>query len=189
MPKGSPNKGQQRPLSPAKTTLHTLLGGLILPGIVLLLVPGLLVWLYPIELPHPNLVRYWFAKVMLPLGLVIMGTATAQFIVEGRGTPAPWAPPQKLVTSGLYAYVRNPMLIGMLMMSAGEALLVASTAIGVWFGLVTVASLVGYYALEQPRLTRRFGDAYTTYAANVPAWRPRLKGWVAEPTQPDPSGP
>lgn len=189
MPKGPMPDGQIRPLNPAQTTLHTLLGGLVLPGIVLLLVPGLLVWLYPIELPHPNLVRYWFAKVMLPLGLVIMGTATAQFIVEGHGTPAPWAPPQKLVTSGLYAYVRNPMLIGMLMMSAGEALLVASTAIGVWFGLVTVASWVIYHALEHPRLTQRFGDAYTTYAANVPAWLPRLKGWVTQPTQPDPLDP
>ncbi|HEY9081190.1 isoprenylcysteine carboxylmethyltransferase family protein [Magnetovibrio sp.] len=171
-----------------KTALHLILGGLLLPGVVLLLVPGILVWLYPIELPNPTLVRYWFAKVMLPGGLVLMGTCAAQFVVTGHGTPAPWAPPKKLVTSGLYAYVRNPMILGMLLMLGGEALLIASHAIGIWFAMVATVIVAYVHLIEERGLQARFGDAYATYKANVPAWFPRFKAWAA-PDQPDPSDP
>ena len=169
-----------------KTALHLILGGLLVPGTILLVVPGLLVWLYPIELPNPTLVRYWFAKVMLPVGLVLMGTATAQFVVSGRGTPAPWAPPQDLVTTGLYAYMRNPMMIGMLLMLGGEALLLASNAIGVWCAVV--APLVSAHTrfIEEPAMHAKFGDAYSTYKSNVPGWLPRFKAWTT-PDQPTPS--
>jgi len=161
-----------------KTALHLLLGGLLVPGVVLLVVPGLLVWLYPIELPNPTLARYWFAKVMLPSGLVLMGTATAQFVVTGRGTPAPWAPPQELVTTGLYAYVRNPIMLGMLLMLGGEALLIASEAIGVWFALVATVTLAYTHLIEDRTLHARFGETYSAYKAGVPAWFPRFSAWT-----------
>jgi len=164
-----------------KTALHLILGGLLVPGVVLLLVPGILVWLYPVELPNPTLVRYWFAKVMLPTGLVLMGTAAAQFVVTGRGTPAPWAPTQQLVTTGLYAYVRNPMMLGMLLMLGGEALLVASHAIGVWFAVVAPLVIAHTRFIEDPALNAKFGDAYSTYKSNVPAWFPRFSAWTPEP--------
>lgn len=161
----------------------------MVPGVVLLLVPGLLVWQFPIELPNPTVVRYWFAKVMLPGGFVLMGVTTAQLVIHGKGTPTPWAPPQKLVTTGLYAYVRNPMFLGMLLMSGGEALLVASTAIGIWCALVTVSVLAFVRWVEEPVLAKRFGEAYHTYKAAVPAWRPRLSAWSPAPTPPVPSDP
>jgi len=161
-----------------KTVLHLLLGGILLPGMVLLVVPGILVWLYPIELPSPTLVRYWFSKVLLPAGFVTMGVTTAQFVIEGHGTPAPWAPPKKLITTGLYAYVRNPMILGMLLMLGGEALLIASVPIGIWCALVTLAVLAHIHLFEENGLYKRFGEDYLTYRANVPAWLPRLKAWT-----------
>jgi protein-S-isoprenylcysteine O-methyltransferase Ste14 len=54
------------------------------------------------------------------------------FVQVGRGTPAPWDPPQRLVVEGPYRYVRNPMISSALMMLAGEVLLLGSWPIAVW---------------------------------------------------------
>jgi len=117
---------------------------------------------------------------MLPTGLVLMGTAAAQFVVTGRGTPAPWAPTQHLVATGLYAYVRNPMMLGMLLMLGGEALLVASHAIGVWFAMVAPLVIAHTRFIEERALHARFGETYSAYKAGVPAWFPRFSAWTPE---------
>src|SRR5262249_29874555 len=95
-----------------------------------------------------------------------------EFAFRGKGTPAVWDPPQKLVSTGLYQYTRNPMYLGIDLLLLGEAVLFES-----WI-LLGYAILVGagfhlfviYY--EEPTLARKFEVKYEVYRVRVPRWLP-----------------
>jgi hypothetical protein len=58
---------------------------------------------------------FWLAGFgLLMLGALIYLVCVMEFAVRGRGTPAPIDAPKRLVVSGLYHYVRNPMYVGVL---------------------------------------------------------------------------
>ena len=54
----------------------------------------------------------WLAALPSVLGFAVALRCVWDFGWTGRGTPAPFAPPQRLVVVGLYRYVRNPMYLG-----------------------------------------------------------------------------
>jgi protein-S-isoprenylcysteine O-methyltransferase Ste14 len=100
-----------------------------------------------------------------------------RFAVEGLGTPAPIAPTQKLVVTGLYRHVRNPMYVAVLAIIIGQALLFADWRLLVYaagFWLTCHVFVLGY---EEPTLEQTFGAEYERYRANVPRWVPRLRPW------------
>src|SRR5690349_12798240 len=106
---------------------------LLLPGMVLLVIPGLILWRGGFDT-----LGLWrsvpASKVLLPtigilcvcLGLLLMVATIRLFMTVGKGTLAPWEPPQKLVVRGVYRYVRNPMISGALLVLLGESLVTAS---------------------------------------------------------------
>lgn len=103
-----------------------------------------------------------------------------RFALVGRGTPAPIAPPSRLVVSGLYRHVRNPIYIALVAVILGQGLLFADPrllvyGVGLWlfFHLTVVFS-------EEPWLRDSFGAAYEVYCAHVPRWIPRLTSWRGE---------
>lgn len=123
----------------------------------------------------------WRRLAALPsvLGFAVAARCVWDFGWTGRGTPAPFAPPQHLVVVGLYRYLRNPMYVGF-----------ASGWIGLWviFGhfnpvLITAAAAVAlaihlfvrFY--EEPTLRRKFGADYEEYCCNVHRWWPRTHAW------------
>jgi protein-S-isoprenylcysteine O-methyltransferase Ste14 len=121
----------------------------------------------------------WLAAIPSVLGFAVALRCVWDFGWTGRGTPAPIAPPQRLVAVGFYRYVRNPMYVGF-----------ASGWIGLWviFGhpnprlIATVAAVafalhlfVVFY--EEPTLRNKFGAEYELYRQNVSRWWPRLRGW------------
>jgi protein-S-isoprenylcysteine O-methyltransferase Ste14 len=110
-------------------------------------------------------------------GVVLFGLCVRMFIRIGRGTIMPWDPTLKLITGSLYGHVRNPMILSVIIMVAGEALIFASAGIillGVFFFVVNTV----YFILsEEPGLEKRFGEEYREYKRNVPRWVPRLKAW------------
>ena len=173
-----------------RTILHLIAAMIALPGMVLFVIPGLLIWHYGVEAPAVGDLRFWLAKPLLPGGLVLAGWTVASFFVHGKGTPAPWHPPKRLVVRGAYRFVRNPMLIGVLMMLAGEALLFNSAPIGLWGALFFALNTVYFIFFEEPGLEKRFGDDYRLYKANVGRWLPRLSPWTPpwEPDQDDQDG-
>src|SRR6185369_1631971 len=61
--------------------------------------------------------------ILIAIGGLIAGWCVLVFPLRGLGTPAPWDPPRRLVVSGLYRFVRNPMYVGMGILMIGEALL------------------------------------------------------------------
>jgi protein-S-isoprenylcysteine O-methyltransferase Ste14 len=106
-------------------------------------------------------------------GAVLALWCIVTFIVIGRGTPAPFDPPQRLVVVGPYRLVRNPMYVGAGLALAGAALFYESWALlgyCVAFVLVTHLFVVAH---EEPTLRATFGDPYVRYCKRVQRWWPR----------------
>ncbi len=103
----------------------------------------------------------------------------ARFALEGLGTPAPIAPPQELVVTGLYRYVRNPIYIAVVAVILGQALLFGDRRL-LWYGaLLWLFFHVWVLIIEEPTLEQTFGTEYENFRTNVPRWIPRLTPWRA----------
>ena len=141
-------------------------------------------WLLPgwlgleVELSGPARWR-WLGAFPSILGFAVALRCVWDFGWTGRGTPAPIAPPQRLVVVGFYRYVRNPMYVGF-----------AAGWIGLWivFGHANAVAIAGAAAAalgvhlfvllyEEPTLRKKFGGDYLEYCQNVSRWWPRLRGW------------
>jgi protein-S-isoprenylcysteine O-methyltransferase Ste14 len=112
--------------------------------------------------------------VVVALGAGVLLHAFARFVIEGRGTPAPVAPTQRLVVGGLYRYVRNPMYLAVLATIVGQALLFGQAVLIVYAAVVAAAFVTFVRWYEEPTLARQFGADYDAYRRAVPGWWPRL---------------
>jgi protein-S-isoprenylcysteine O-methyltransferase Ste14 len=155
---------------------------LILPGTVLVLVPASIIWLtdgtrWEAQLVGFDDLRFWLAVLLTCAGLLLTIRTCQLFVTVGKGTPAPWDPPQMLVVQGPYRYVRNPMITSVLFLLAAEALFLASWVLAGWLLVVFLANAVYFPLVEEKALERRFGDHYRLYKANVPRWILRIRPW------------
>jgi protein-S-isoprenylcysteine O-methyltransferase Ste14 len=121
----------------------------------------------------------WLAAIPSVLGFAVALRCIWDFGRTGHGTPAPMAPPQRLVVVGFYRYVRNPMYVGF---AAGWIGLWIIFAHANWAAIVAVAAValgvdlfVMFY--EEPTLRGKFGEDYLEYCRNVRRWWPRLHPW------------
>jgi len=147
------------------------------PGVVAGWVPYLLSR-WRLEPPFLGFRAGRFIGAALALtGLAILVDSFARFALEGRGTPAPMAPTETLVVSGLYRYVRNPMYVAVLIVIAGQALLLGSVTLLGYAAIVWVGFHLFVLGYEEPTLRRRFGDSYRGYQREVGRWWPRLTPW------------
>lgn len=103
----------------------------------------------------------------------------ARFALQGLGTPAPIAPAQKLVVTGLYRYVRNPIYVGVTAVIFGQALLFGDQRLLWYAALLWLFFHVWVRVFEEPTLKETFGAQYEDFRANVPRWIPRLTPWRA----------
>ncbi|MFZ4761524.1 MAG: hypothetical protein ACOYK8_01745 [Alphaproteobacteria bacterium] len=153
----------------------------------------LLLWFFPSSVfqhTHyswePFLYRpIWFnalyaIPLILPAGILF--SALQQFAKEGKGTAFPYDPPKTLVTKGVYAYLSNPMQLGICLIMA-------------WWGVVIECSLVSLSAVIAVFLFIVFKDIcngscaigetdpnWAVYQKEVPKWIPRKTPW--KPTCP-----
>lgn len=109
-------------------------------------------------------------------GVLLIG-AIAMLIRMGRGTLAPWSPTSRLVTGGIYAYTRNPMISGVLTLLLAESLIFHSVSIYIWCVSFFIINNLYFLISEEPGLEQRFGDEYAEYKKNVPRWIPRTTPW------------
>jgi protein-S-isoprenylcysteine O-methyltransferase Ste14 len=151
---------------------------LLAPGVVVGLIPWLLTDGWQVREPLP----YWvpmrvLGGILLVAGLIVLVGAFVRFVVEGFGTPAPVAAPERLVVGGVYRYVRNPMYVAVLAAIVGQALLLGQLGLLLYAAAawLVVATFVSFY--EEPTITKRFGADYEAYRRAVPAWWPRLRPW------------
>ena len=146
----------------------------------LILAPGVVAGYIPLVLLRrgPQLETGVFAYVAIPLWLVggaILLWSFWNFLIQGRGTPAPIDPPRELVAVGFYRYVRNPMYVGVLAIIIGHFLWFGQWYLLLYAVIVFLAfnTFVTYY--EEPTLKRKFGKSYEDYLNQVPRWIPRFK--------------
>ncbi|HEU6449936.1 MAG TPA: isoprenylcysteine carboxylmethyltransferase family protein [Gemmatimonadaceae bacterium] len=135
---------------------------LALPGIVAFVVPWLL-------RPESAAFHAW-GLVPLGIGTVLLLWCVRDFYVAGRGSLAPWAPPERLVTAGLYRVTRNPMYVAVVLILVGWALTFPSRVLWFYAGAVAIAFHLRVIWGEEPWLARRHGEQWTSYAARVPRW-------------------
>jgi protein-S-isoprenylcysteine O-methyltransferase Ste14 len=110
--------------------------------------------------------------ILLAIGAALVLETTARFALQGRGTPAPWAPPRRFVARGSYRYVRSPMYLGVLALIVGQALLLGREILFAW-ALVAWLLFHAFLVLhEEPGLRRRFGSQYEDYTQRVRRWLP-----------------
>ena len=110
--------------------------------------------------------------VLLAAGLVLVLEPTARFALQGRGTPAPWAPPERFVARGSYRFTRNPMYVGVLALIVGQALVLGREVLLAWAAAAWLIFQLFLLLHEEPELRRRFGAEYEDYRAGVPRWLP-----------------
>jgi protein-S-isoprenylcysteine O-methyltransferase Ste14 len=142
-------------------------------GLLLICVPGRVLSWFGVAAP---------ATIDAPqIGGLIIGTAGAalalwcvlRFAFAGRGTPAPFDPPRRLVVRGPYRFVRNPMYAGAVLGLSGAALFYRSLALLGYAGLFLVAAHLFVVFYEEGALGQTFGQVYEAYRGRVGRWWPR----------------
>lgn len=157
---------------------------LLLPFMVTVIIPSLLCFIsYMLRIPgmfiyHINFLSLVLGAIFMILGYVTVYKTIHAFASIGKGTLAPWKPTKHIVTSGLYSYVRNPMILGVLLVLFGEAIIFGSTLLILWSVIFGVVNHLWFVFWEEPQLERKFTDKYRQYKANVPRWIPRRQPWI-----------
>jgi len=155
--------------------------------LLLVLVPGTVAGLVPLWLTGGRLEKPFLGFSMLRFAgaaLVLAGLGSlldsfARFVFVGLGTPAPVAPPTRLVVSGQYRHVRNPMYVAVLVIVIGQSLVLGSGALLDYAALLWLFFHLFVVLYEEPRLGSRFGASYREYCRNVRRWWPRVEPWAA----------
>lgn len=147
----------------------------IAPGIVAGLIPWLISgWEWRSPFFDGALVR-WLGGALILAGIPMVLDSFARFAIEGFGTPAPIYPTERLIATGLYRHVRNPMYLGVLAVIAGQALLLGDIWLIAYAALIWLAFHMFVVGYEEPTLRRRYAAQFDDYCALVPRWLPRLR--------------
>ena len=151
--------------------LRALFAFVAMPGVVAFAIPYL--WLQqhgPLQVIHP-----WGLAVLVG-GAAGLLWCVRDFYVRGKGTLAPWAPPQRLVVVGLYRWSRNPMYLSVLLVLLGWAVTFASGGLLGYALFIAVAFHLRVVLGEEPWLAATHGAEWQHYASRTPRW---LIRWTA----------
>jgi protein-S-isoprenylcysteine O-methyltransferase Ste14 len=150
---------------------QVVLAGTLLLWVLPLLATGASAGVWSHLAAHPPAAA-WLLTVGL-LALALPGVSAVQeFAERGGGTPLPWDPPSRLVRSGPYAYINNPMQtsVSLLLLSmaavSGTPQMAAAAVVTLAYG----AGLEWWH--EREELAARWGSYWLAYHEAVPAWRP-----------------
>jgi protein-S-isoprenylcysteine O-methyltransferase Ste14 len=115
--------------------------------------------------------RWQWVIVAMAVAAIPGGWAAGQYAVSGRGTPLPLDPTSRLIVTGPYAYVRNPMQISFALMALIWAAASQSLYLAI-YAILLLAALQLMRNQEEDDLHRRFGNRYKNYARRVRLWIP-----------------
>ena len=123
----------------------------------------------------PNPLHVILSLPIFAFALFMIGWSVQNFL-RVKGTPVPFNPPPRLVTTGPYAYTRNPMLTGVFAILFGFGVLFGSISLLFFFTpLFIVINFWELKAIEEPELIKRLGDEYIAYRQRTPMFFPNLK--------------
>jgi protein-S-isoprenylcysteine O-methyltransferase Ste14 len=144
-------------------------------GLVLIFLPARLLSWSGIVRPEAIGVQQVAGMIVGAAGAAVALWCVFSFALIGKGTPAPFDPPRRLVIQGPYRFVRNPMYLGAEFALAGAALFYGSWTLLGYAGLFFLATHLFVVGYEEPFLRRTFGPEYEAYCRQVRRWRPRVK--------------
>ncbi len=155
----------------------------VAPGTVAGLVPW---WISRWRLNAPLLgleAGRWIGVLLILVGAAVVLDAFARFTWQGLGTPAPLFPTQRLVVTGLFRHVRNPIYVAVTAAIFGQGMLFGDARLFVYGAAVWLFFHLFVLAYEEPTLLATYGPEYEAFRARVPRWIPRLR-----PLRPDEPG-
>ena len=164
--------------APIRAWIGTIIFLLLAPGIVAGVIPWLVTGWQWFAWGGAAWVVVPIAVLGIALGVLFLLHAFALFAVHS-GTPAPIAPTETLVVTGVYRFVRNPMYLAVLAIILSQALLFGSWPLVIYAGIAFAAVFAFVKGYEEPTLTRTYGEQYREYQRNVPGWWPRSTPWRA----------
>jgi protein-S-isoprenylcysteine O-methyltransferase Ste14 len=164
----------------APLALRSLVWTILLPGVVAGYVPWRYFGLrqatvgpaYALTLP---------GIACLTAGILLLAACIVEFARSGRGTLSPVDPPRHLVVRGPYTHVRNPMYAAVSLILLGEAAMLHSAELLIYWAGFFVAANVFVIGYEEPHLRSRFGVSYDAYAKQVRRWIPTLADRAGRP--------
>jgi protein-S-isoprenylcysteine O-methyltransferase Ste14 len=127
---------------------------------------------------HPTVASLCFALPALMAGLCVRAWGVGHLVKTER-----------LTVSGPYAFVRNPLYLGTLLVGLGFSVMLNG-----WIGWLSLLCVLLWFGLvyfprkemtESNRLRDRYGEVYQAYYEAVPAILPRRRAWRAEPSLAD----
>ena len=141
--------------------------GVRLPPPLTFALAGLSGWLLPgLRLHQQHAVRIG-AGTLLLLGGASLGLAALGLFRKTGQDPAPWRPTPELIFQGPYRHTRNPMYLGMTLLT----LSVAAFAGRGWIALFAPVALLAVHFTavlpEEKYLAETFGEPYLSYQAKV----------------------
>jgi len=151
--------------------IRTVIAFLVLPGIFALSLPLVIGYVDPWDTPFfpPGI-------IVVCIGIFCLLWCIRDFYVAGKGTLAPWNPPQDLVIVGLYRFVRNPMYVSVLLVVLGWGIFFLSPMLLLYDVILFFAFHISVVKFEEPRLRNRFGTSWEVYQKNVSRWLPKRVG-------------
>lgn len=171
-PSAAGARGQQ-----ARALLGSLFFLVVVPGTVAGWVPYWLTGWRAGPMPPGGLWLRVFGAALVIAGLASLVESFVRFAVVGLGTPAPIAPPERLVVSGQYRYVRNPMYVAVVAVILGQAAILARVELLAYAGLVWLIVHLFVVLYEERTLAARFAVSFAEYRRHVRRWVPRLRPW------------
>ncbi len=123
-------------------------------------------------IPVITLISYpWNAIGLVPmtLGIALNLIAGKTFIKNGHTIKA-FEPPQKLITTGVYRYSRNPMYLGMVLILIGVAILLGSLSPFIIAPMLAITIDRIFIIAEENMLDEKFGDQWKQYKTDVRRW-------------------
>lgn len=155
-------------------TLATLVGA----SLFIVGMPALVVWcarFFRTAPVVPEQYSYRIAVSFFVIGIPWVSAAVLWQLFRGKGTPVPVIPTRKFLQNGPYHFVRNPMMFGFFCYLLGWAFVANQRGAFAAAGCIIVLLLCEIKFIEQPELTKRFGQAYLDYKKEtpflIPHWR------------------
>jgi protein-S-isoprenylcysteine O-methyltransferase Ste14 len=127
-----------------------------------------------VQTPTAFGIQQWVGAAVTIAGAALALACVLAFATIGKGTPAPFDPPRRLVMRGPYAFIRNPMYLGAGATLAGATLYYESPSLLAYTAAFLVAAHLFIIAYEEPTLRSKFGEEYVSYCRRVRRWVPRL---------------
>jgi len=144
-------------------------------GVLLVFVSLWLDKVLPVQLSLPIPVSIFLSVLLLAIGSILCLWTIYDF-AKAKGSPVPINPPQRLVTTGLNSRIRNPMVLGWIVMMFGAGLVLNSISlIFIFTPLFFLLNILYLKAIEEKEMGKKFGEQYLKYRESVPMFIPRFR--------------